>query len=357
MANKILIVDDEPLIRQEVKECLMEENYECVEAGDANEGLNQILRDPEIAVVISDLQMPRKTGLEMISQAQLELPSSRFVEYIIITGHGGYTESIGALRLNVFDFLKKPINADDVVRVVNKAVEMAMLRVSDFHYRQALTSDVQAKKMEINSLIHNLKQSYRESLECLAVAAEFKDSETGAHIRRIGEYSALLAAEYGWNKDQQELIRIAAPLHDVGKIGVPESILHKNGSMSQDEVKIMQFHPRNGYQILSNSQQPVMIMAAQIALCHHERWDGTGYPQQIRRQEIPMEAQMTAIADIYDALRSQRPYKPPLDHNEVVSIIINGDGRTMPAHFNPELLAIFKDSAKGFSDIYSRLVD
>ncbi|MCP4076988.1 MAG: response regulator [Gammaproteobacteria bacterium] len=356
MANKILIVDDEPLIRQEVRECLTDENYDCAEAGNANEGLRQILRDPEIAVVITDLQMPGQTGLEMISQARSELPSSRFVEYIVITGHGGYTESIDALRLNVFDFIKKPINADNVVHVVNKAFELTTLRVSDFHFKQALTSDVEAKKVEINLLIHNLKQSYRESLECLAVAAEFKDPETGSHIRRIGEYSALLAAEYGWNKDKQDLIRIAAPLHDVGKIGVPENILHKSGSLSQDEVKIMQNHPLNGYQILSNSQQPVMTMAAQIALCHHERWDGTGYPQQIRGQEIPIEAQITAIADIYDALRSERPYKPPLDHNEVVSILINGDGRTMPAHFNPELLAMFKDVAKGFSEIYSRLV-
>ncbi len=357
MATKVLIVDDEPEIREELVECLADDGYECLTAASGEEGLAFIRRDPNIAVVLVDLQMPGREGLEMVGVARAEIGEQRQLEFVVITGHGGTEEAIGALKLGVMDFLQKPIDVDHVIQVVRRAEELTLLKKAKWNYDEALKADVQAKTVEIRKLFGNLEEAYAEALDCLAVAAEYKDPETGNHIRRIGAYAKVIAAELGWSSDRQTMIGLAAPLHDAGKIGTPDAILLKPGKLTPEEVIVMKQHAEIGQSILSRSGHPVMMMAADIAGGHHERWDGGGYPRGLEGPQIPIEARITFVADIYDALRSKRPYKPGFDQEKTLSIMLEGDGRTDPTHFEPELLEIFRNKSGEFAAIYSRLAD
>jgi len=357
MNSKVLIVEDEAGIREEIVDCLHVNGFDCVEASNGEEGLDQLRRDTTISVVISDILMPGKTGLEMINAAKFEASKDRDIEYIILTGHGGAREAVGALKLGVIDFLAKPVDLELLLQVVRRAEQLTLLKVANRHYKASLEADVQAKTLEIQKLLGSLENAYVEAIECLAVAAEYKDPETGNHIRRIGEYAQLVAQELGWSKERQELMLLAAPLHDVGKVGTPEGILLKPGKLDADEVSIMEQHTRNGYDILSHSKHPVMHAAANIARNHHERWDGGGYPRGLKGTAIPIEARITSLVDVYDALRSKRSYKPAFNHTKTLSIILDGDGRTDPSHFDPELLNILRKVGDKFDEIYLKLAD
>jgi putative two-component system response regulator len=357
MNTKVLVVEDEEEIREELLECLTDQGFECVDASSGEEGLELLRRDLEITVVLSDILMPGKSGLEMISAAQSEFGKDRDLEYIILTGHGGSKEAISALRMGVMGFLEKPIDLDHLIHLVRRAEELVLLKRVGHHYEAGLKAEVQVKTLEIRKLLSDLENAYREALECLAVASEYKDPETGNHIRRIGEYAQLIAKELGWSKERQNLMLLAAPLHDAGKIGTPDRVLLKPGKLDADEVVIMKQHAENGYEILSRSKHPVMQVAANIARNHHERWDGGGYPRGLKGTQIPIEGRITALVDVYDALRSKRPYKPEFDQEKTLSIILEGDGRTDPSHFDPELLNILRKTADKFDKIYLKLVD
>lgn len=357
MATKILIAEDEEATRDELVECLTDDGYECVEAANGEEGLDILRRDKEISIVLSDILMPGKSGLEMINAALTEIDKDRDLEFIILTGHGGSKEAIDALKLGVMDFLEKPIDLDHLVHVFRRAEELVLLKRVSRDYQAGLEADVQAKTLEIRKLFGNLEIAYEEALECLAVAAEYKDPETGNHIRRIGEYAQLIAKELGWSKRRQNMMFLAAPLHDAGKIGTPETVLLKPGKLDADEVAIMKQHAQNGYDILSHSKYPIMQIAADIARNHHERWDGGGYPRGIKGTEIPIAARITALVDVYDALRSKRPYKPEFDQEKTLSIMLDGDGRTDPSHFDPDLINIFRKVAGEFDAIYTKFAD
>lgn len=202
-----------------------------------------------------------------------------------------------------------------------------------------------------------LEQAYLESLVRLVHASAFRDQETGSHIRRIGLYSELMARECGMESEFADRIGKAAPMHDVGKVGVPDAILHKNGPLSPEEWILMKRHCDIGAQLLSGSPSPLIQMAERIARWHHERYDGTGYPSGAAGELIPLEARIVMIADVYDALRSPRPYKPSFAAEKARAIILEGDGRTQPVHFDPELLDVFRRIEPEFQRIYEEHAD
>lgn len=353
MPHKILIVDDEEPIRRELAEYLTRKGYDCEEASGVGLALAALHRNAEPAIVLTDIKMPGRDGLELLTTAQTEIEQD--LEFVIMTGHGGIDEAIGALRLGAQDFLQKPIDLKHLLHVVERTDRMLYLRRSERLFQEGLKAEVEAKTAEVRSLLDDLETAYREALDILALAAEYKDPETGSHIRRIGAYSRLMAAELGWSPRRQELIELAAPLHDVGKIGTPDAVLLKTAKLSPDEVTVMKEHAEIGYKILRRSDHPVMRMAANIAWNHHERWDGSGYPRALKGEEIPVEARIVTFADIYDALRSERPYKPGFDHDRALAIMLEGDGRTMPEHFDPELLKTFRAKEGDFARIFTEL--
>jgi putative two-component system response regulator len=187
----------------------------------------------------------------------------------------------------------------------------------------------------------------------LTKAAESKEFGTGEHIVRIGLYASEIAELLGMNKEFIELITFASPMHDLGKIGIPDNILLKPGELTFDELNIMKRHTLIGENILSKSSFPKIQLSASIALNHHERWDGTGYPRGLKGKEIPVEARIVMVCDIYDAMRSARSYKPAFDHHKAAEIIIGGDERTRPEHFDPDVLQAFIQLSPKFELIYS----
>lgn len=200
-----------------------------------------------------------------------------------------------------------------------------------------------------------LERSYYDTLVRLLRVSQFRSVETSEHMTRVGMYSAVVARLLGLGEDFASLISAAAPLHDLGKVGIPDSILLFNGPLNSSQVEVMRKHPRVGFELLAGSHSPVLSMAAEIALTHHERFDGTGYPQALHGEAIPITGRITMLADLYDALRSQRIYKNAMTHREACEIILHGDRRSRPEHLDPGLLELFRQRHRMFESIFDAL--
>lgn len=220
-------------------------------------------------------------------------------------------------------------------------------------YEQQLEDTVRKRTQELTEALSKINTMSNEMIFRLTKAAESKEFGTGEHIVRIGLYASEIAGLLGMNKEFIELITFASPMHDLGKIGIPDNILLKPGGLTLDELNIMKRHTLIGENILSKSSFPKIQLSASIALNHHERWDGTGYPRGLKGKEIPVEARIVMVCDIYDAMRSARPYKPAFNHHKATEIIIGGDERTRPEHFDPDVLQAFIRLLPKFELIYS----
>ena len=202
-----------------------------------------------------------------------------------------------------------------------------------------------------------LEKSYTDTILRLAKASRYKDEETGAHIDRLSHYSRAMALYIGWPSSKAQGLFVAAPMHDVGKIGVPDSVLGKQGPLTEEEWLRIRQHPQLGANLLEGSHSPLLEMAREVALTHHERWDGSGYPNGLKGTHIPMTGRIVMLCDLYDALRSQRPYKPSYSHHKTCDIMLNGNDRTKPSHFDPTLLEAFREMHQDFDEIYATVQD
>ncbi len=202
-----------------------------------------------------------------------------------------------------------------------------------------------------------LEEAYYDTVLRLTRASAYKDRETGAHIQRVSHYAKILARQLGWSDDDQELIFRAAPMHDVGKIAIPDDLIRKRGSLDGGDRQVMESHTLIGASLLEGSNSRLLDMAREIALTHHEHWDGTGYPHALVGDQIPIAGRIVMLSDHYDALRSRRSYKRGFEHEATCRIILEGDGRTLPCHFDPKLLQIFAEVHPEFDAVFEQYKD
>jgi len=202
-----------------------------------------------------------------------------------------------------------------------------------------------------------LEQAYAETIVRLSLASRYKDEETGGHIERLSHYSKTLALCIGWSVEASEQLFAAAPMHDVGKIGIPDAVLGKKGPLEEEEWEMIKTHPTLGASLLAGSSSPLLKMAREVAITHHERWDGSGYPYGLKGEQIPLTGRIVMLGDQYDALRSKRPYKPSFSHKKTCDLMLNGNDRTRPSHFDPQLLSTFREIHQEFDGIYSKVMD
>jgi putative two-component system response regulator len=349
--STILIVDDEPINVLLVQNCLVQSGYaRVVTVTDPAETWTTILRDhPD--VILLDIVMPGVSGLEILTQIR-QNPATAHLPVIILTASDDEETQVRALERGATDFLAKPVRSMDLLPRVRNALLVKAHHDHLQDYARSLEREVRLRTAE-------LAASRLELIHCLARVAEYRDNETGRHVMRVGRYSGIIARKMGLEPSTVELIEHAAPLHDIGKIGIPDSILLKRDKLTPDEYQLMQKHVLLGKRtfeqmtieewkmfrshtfvgemIMDLQTSPLITMAAQIALSHHERWDGTGYPLGLAREEIPLAGRIVAVADVFDALSSKRPYKPPLPMEECLRIMIEGRG----TQFAPAALDAF----------------
>ena len=339
----ILIVDDKPSNLRLHEAILKPDGYLILSASNGNDALAIVAQQmPDL--ILLDVMMPGMDGYQVAGKLKLD-PATTNIPIIMVTGLSDRNSRLIGLNTGAEDFILKPVDGAELrMRVKN------MLRIKDYadflnHHNHILEKRVRARTTE-------LQTSHVETIYALTRAAEHRDDDTGIHVRRISHYARHLAEKLGLDCDYCDMIHYASPMHDIGKIGIPDHILLKQSTHTPDEFEIMKSHCVLGADILLGCDSPYLKMGAEIALSHHERWDGTGYPSGLAGEGIPLAARIMGICDVYDALRAKRPYKPAFDHAKTMGIIVDGDGRTLPEHFDPAVLDAFKHCAPHFNEIY-----
>jgi putative two-component system response regulator len=320
----ILVVDDEPTNLQLMRR-LLDQDYRLLFAKDGERAL-ELARAELPQLILLDVMMPGMTGHETCRRLKAD-PRTAGIPIIFITALIDTEDEVVGFEAGAVDYINKPVSAP-------------ILR---------------ARVRTHLSLVHldELRQSRLELVQRLGRAAEYKDSETGYHVVRMSHYAARMALSIGQSEGWVEMLRTAAPMHDVGKIGIPDQILTKPGRLTPEEWAVMQTHPAIGAKIIGEHADPMLRMAYIAALTHHEKWDGSGYPAGLAGEAIPLEGRLVAVADVFDALTSKRPYKRPWTNEEAADLIKSEAGR----HFDPQIVEAFLRSMPEILAIQRRYVD
>jgi putative two-component system response regulator len=340
--GRVLVVDDEPLMRISVSRILESAGYEVASAPDADEALARF-REKTTDIVVTDMNMPGRSGLELIDLLKKLQPD---VATMMLTAVDDTDLAERAMERGSYGYIIKPFERNELLIAMSNALKRRQLEIENRAHREDLEEMVRARTSELWTALQtveqreqDLKVSREDTVERLSIAAEFRDDDTATHIKRMSGYCGLLSGWAGLDRTKSDMVRTASIMHDVGKIGIPDNILLKPGKLTPDEYAFMQQHSEFGFRILSGPKSELLDLAATIALTHHEKCDGSGYPRGLKRDEIPIEGRIAAVADVFDALTNDRVYRKAFDLPEVIRIMKEGRG----SHFDPELLDLFLD--------------
>lgn len=323
---RALVVDDERAIRAFLVRWLRDDGHECAEAGDGEEAL-EMLSEGDFDVLLTDLRMPRMGGLELVEAARAADPE---LAILVVTGVDGSRAPVEALQRGAWAWIAKPFEREELRIQLLCALRRQELERLARREHDRLEEEVRRRTEEI-------RRRELEVAERLVVASEFRDDDTGHHVRRIGLLASRLGRVLGWAEREVEDLRVAATMHDLGKIGIPDRLLLKPGPLTAEERAEMQRHPELGAGILEGTDVPMLEMAREIALCHHERWDGEGYPRGLEGEAIPEAARIVSVVDVYDALTHERVYRPARSVAETLHVLRTDRARA----FDPRIVDAF----------------
>jgi putative two-component system response regulator len=349
--KKILVVDDEDRNLRLMEAFLIPLGYEVSFAHDGEEAIEAV-RSQRPDLLLLDIMMPKMDGYEVARQLKAD-DATKIIPIVMVTALTEVESRVKALAVGADDFLSKPIDRTEVRARVASLLKVKAYNDHMINYQKALEEEVASRIAELRQAFEKIKAASLDTIYRLSRAAEYKDEDTGAHILRMSNYSAITAHAMGLDEQTVESILYAAPMHDIGKIGIPDKILLKPADLDPDEWMIMKQHTVIGGKILEAADADIIRFGEIIALTHHEKWDGTGYPKGLRGAEIPLVGRIVAIADVFDALTSRRPYKEPFSLSKSYEIIKEGSG----THFDPDVADALFASQDKFLAIKERYED
>jgi len=326
LAERILCVEDDEQVRRLISRLVEAAGHECDVAADADEA-RALLETGDFAVVLCDIGLPGESGLDLLAELSRRSPD---VATVMVTGHDSPTTADTALELGAYGYVTKPFGSNSLRIDLANALHRRRLELERREYEENLEATVALRTEE-------LRRAYRETVDRLGRAIDYHDGTTGAHIDRVASYAAEITLELGLGEERAELIRFASPLHDVGKLAIGEDLLGKVGPLTTEERREIERHTEAGYELLAGSGNELLDLAATIAWSHHERWDGGGYPRGLAGEQIPLEGRIVAVADVYDALTSDRPYRRRMRPEDARAYIEGESG----AAFDPRVVEAF----------------
>lgn len=343
---KILIVDDKPANVALLEELLDEEDYVNVQGITDPRKVIPMVQESEFDLIILDIRMPHLTGFDVLKLLSETIAKDNYLPVLVLTAESDRETRQAALAAGAKDFITKPFLQWEVLLRIHNMLESRMFYKAQRQRADLLDAEVRLRTQEI-------EDTQIEILRRLGQAAEFRDNETGGHVMRMSHYSYLMAQLAGFTPEAAEMLLIASPMHDIGKIAIPDQVLLKPGKLTSEEFDIIKTHPSSGFKLLDGHGSELMKLSAKIALSHHEKWDGTGYPHGLRGEDIPVEGRIVALADVFDALTSERPYKTPWSVEAAAQYITEQSGK----HFDPLFARLFVENLDQVIQIKKRFAD
>ncbi|MEA1987637.1 MAG: two-component system response regulator [Pseudomonadota bacterium] len=341
--NKILIVDDEPQFIQTIVNILKQiEHYQLFVAKSGEQAI-ELFKQHEFDLILLDIIMEPINGYEVCKIIKSK-PKTEHLPIIFLTAKDDEHSIAKGFDVGSVDYITKPFFESELLARVHTHISLKL-------YEDNQQEIIDESIIKLQALNQEILTTQKEVVFTLGSIAEFRSRETGEHVKRVAEYSYLLAKLSGYSDEEAELLRSASPMHDIGKVAIPDHILNKPGKLTPEERIIMETHVELGYEMLKHSPRPIFSMASNLILYHHEKYDGSGYPKGLKGEDIPLCGRITAMADVFDALGSKRPYKEKWPDEEIFNYIKTESG----CHFDPKLVDLFFKHINAFLEIRKNL--